>query len=133
MNNDWETVLSITKSAKKDAWEMSLASLLLAIRSGNDFAISNALSSARLQLGADITAAGERGYRRAYDAVLKLHLVHDIEIICRAAMNLDDMIDKKRTLTNLFNDLSSRFAASLPTFRIREPILSMHRTSFSLR
>ena len=132
MNNDWDAVQRYAQSAE-DTWEMSIARLLLAMRSGDDDAFIQAISSARLQLGKPITAGGETGYRRSYDAVLKLHLVRDIESIRNTAKLLDEGGLKARALPDLFSLLSQRMASTLPTFRTREPMLSVQRTAYALR
>lgn len=112
---------------------MAVARLLLFLRSSQVSNFSSAISATRLQLGRPITAAGEKGYRRAYDAVLKLHLVRDIETIRDALMNLSNSSMNASLLSDLFSSLSHRLESTQPTFRMREPILSMHRTTFSLR
>lgn len=133
MNSDWSAVQAIVSTTHEETWELVIARLLLAMRSPDDAAFNEALCTARSMLGAPITAAGERGFRRAYDAVLKLHLVHDIEAIRAGALQMQAGAAKGRTLRNLFRVLNSRLDATLPTFRIREPVLSIHRTTFSLR
>lgn len=132
MTSDWDTVQRIVDE-QQNTWEMAIARLLLALRTSDDAGFVNALSTTRLQLGIPITAAGEKGYRRAYDAVLKLHLVRDIETIRRSVIRLQEGGQKSQILPDLFSTLSHRLNSTLPTFRTREPVLSVHRTAFSLR
>lgn len=133
MNNDWDNVETAMSSVQVDTWESAMARLLLAMRSKDDSSFTSALSSARMQFGSDISAAGERGYRRAYDSILKLHLVHDIEMIHNSVTHPDGMPVDDSVLNGLFQKLTWRLESTLPTFRTREPILSMHRATFSLK
>ena len=132
MSGDWDEVQRIVED-QDDSWEMAIARLLLALRSSDDQTFDRSITTTRLQLGVPITAAGERGYRRAYDAVLKLHMVRDIEIVRNSSTRLDEGDTRTTVLPELFSSLSRRLDSTLPSFRSREPILSIHRTTFSLR
>ena len=132
MSGDWDEVQRIVED-QEETWEMAIARLLLAMRASDDIEFATRLAATRLHLGVPITAAGERGYRRAYDAILKLHLVRDIETVRNSIKKVPQGQVKHRVLSNLFSTLSRRLDSTLPTFRTREPILSIHRTSFSLR
>ncbi|KAI5124851.1 hypothetical protein M0805_007285 [Coniferiporia weirii] len=132
MNGDWDAVRTIVSRCREDTWEIAIARLLLALESSDATGFISAISATRLQLGTPITAAGERGYRRAYDAVLKLHLVRDIETIRQSVIHLHEGGTRSQILPDLFSGLSHRLYSTLPTFRTREPILSIHRTAFSL-
>ncbi|KAH8096675.1 hypothetical protein BXZ70DRAFT_1032531, partial [Cristinia sonorae] len=118
------------KSADPSAGPILLARILLAMRAGDDAAVLDALSRARQILGAPISAAGPRGYRRSYDAVLSLHMVHELDLIHQ--MTSGQQANGKR-LDDLLRQLSTRLDSTLPAFRIREPVLSMRRTAFGLR
>lgn len=133
MSGSWDTVEHIVGRCKEETWEIAIARLLLALRSPEDITFTDVMSSIQLQLGRPITAAGERGYRRAYDAALKLHLVHDIKVIRTAIFKIAQGYARTDVLPDLFGELSLRLDSTLPTFRTREPILSIHRTAFSLR
>jgi len=132
MNGDWDSVQLTVSSASTESWEASIARLLLSIRSTDAAAFENALIDARNQIGAAVISAGERGYRRAYDSILKLHLIHDITDIRQSFLRLERE-PREQILGELLNGLSSRLDATLPTFRNREPLLSMQRAAFSLR
>lgn len=116
-----------------------LAHVLLAMRSDAPNLIADALSKARLVLGVPITAAGAKGYRHSYDAVLNLHLTHELETIYEAMARIPklSLIEPTSTTMSRTKDLSEklsiRFNATLPTLKTREVILSMRRTAFSLR
>lgn len=130
----WDEVrLLVNHSAAMATAPIVMGRLLLAMQSRDSPAIDQALSHARTILGAPITAAGVNGYRRSYDAVLDLHLTHELEIIYQAMTNLPTSQNRRRAeLSRLSHSLSARLDATLPTFRTREPVLSMRRTAFGL-
>ncbi|KAJ3556801.1 hypothetical protein NM688_g1817 [Phlebia brevispora] len=131
MVGDWDKVQGLVDQTENEAPSILIARILLAMREGDEAAILDQLTHARKILGAPIAAVDTNGYIRCYDAVLNLHLVHELEIIYRATMveRGDDMEDR---LSNLQQRLSARLGATLPSFRVREPILSIRRTAFEL-
>ncbi|RDX53828.1 hypothetical protein OH76DRAFT_1342536 [Lentinus brumalis] len=137
MVGHWEEVQNIVSGAEAQSPLALMAQVLLAIRSGNDEAIAAALSTSRRALGTAITASGPTGYRRSYDAVLNLHLLRELETISRVVRNLPNQPEagsqsRDRSFGELLSCLDARFDSTLPSFRIREPILNMRRTAFSL-
>jgi serine/threonine-protein kinase ATR len=130
MIGDWDDVTSYVGTTKVQSSAVVMARALLALRNGDASGLASSLNAARKLLGSPITAAGSQGYRRCYEAVLDLHLLHELEVI--------DAIAKKPEgdpflFYELVDTLSARLDATLPAFRIREPILSMRRTAFGLR
>ncbi|KIY70380.1 hypothetical protein CYLTODRAFT_347818 [Cylindrobasidium torrendii FP15055 ss-10] len=135
MMGAWDEVRIICEENEQSDPELALGRLILAIHSGDTAAIKEALSTARLILGAPIAAAGVDGYRRTYDSVLDLHLIHELADIYNFMSHPKSMRDEKARVVGLnkFREvLTARLEATLPTFRNREPILSMRRTAFRL-
>lgn len=131
---NWNEVDALSAEVSVPTESMVMARLLLAFRSGDQSAIQDTQREARMTLGGPISAAGAREYRHAYNAVLNLHLVHEVEMIHEAVQNLPPSARQRtEALSVLSRHLAARLELSLPTFRIREPILSMRRTAFSLR
>ncbi|KAJ7156082.1 hypothetical protein C8R43DRAFT_884346 [Mycena crocata] len=133
----WEDVQDLVQRTTAQTSSIVIARVLLAMRSKDVAAISSSLSVARSVLGTPIAAAGAKGYRRSYEAVLDLHLTHELELIYNALTSLPVGSQgysqlKQRTVTQLNASLSARLDATLPTFRTREPVLSMRRTAFAL-
>ncbi len=133
MIGDWDQVQSWVQQATADDSPVLLARVLLAMRSEDEQAISVALTAARKSLGAPVTAAGTSGYRRSYEAILDLHLLHELDTIYRSTITLASSGSLRRCLENLQQRLSVRLNSTLPSFRIREPILSIRRSAFGLR
>ncbi|KAG6850185.1 hypothetical protein H0H93_016613, partial [Arthromyces matolae] len=134
----WDEVQTMVENTSSQTSPIVLARLLLAMREGLPEVISTSISAARSVLGAPITAAGIRGYRRSYESVLDLHLLRELETIHGVLNQLPSgsqgLSQRRRNeaLAKLSEQLSARFESTLPTYRIREPILSLRRTAFSL-
>lgn len=134
----WDDVQALVEKTDARSPAVHLAQILLAMRTGDASAVNTSLLEARRVLGASITATGASGYRRSYDAVLNLHLVHELGVINDVVKGLragpiGASQRSDQTFQNLLQRLSARFDSTLPTFRIREPILNMRRTAFHLR
>ncbi len=133
----WDDVQSLVQQSTSQMAQMLIGRVLLAMRNGDPDAIASALANARVVLGAPITAAGPRSYRRSYDAVLDLHLVRELEIISQAVNRFPESSqghsqERKRIINELSRTLTPRLDSTSPTFRFRELVLSMRRTAFSL-
>lgn len=134
----WNDVQSLVDDTNSQTSPIVMARLLLAMRAGNTTAIADSLSTARFVFGAPVTASGAKGYRRSYDAVLNLHLCHEVEVIHKAMtdLSISSQETSQAQRRSVFNELSralhARLDATLPTFRTREPVLSMRRTAFAL-
>lgn len=134
----WDDVQKLVDGVKNQTPSLVIAHVLLAMREGDPTTIATTLSQARLTLGAPITAAGVGGYRRSYDAVLDLHLTRELELIYQVTCSLPQgsqntsQQERRRAITELSRTLSKRLELTLPTFRSREPVLSMRRTAFAL-
>ncbi|KAG6832347.1 hypothetical protein H0H87_001811 [Tephrocybe sp. NHM501043] len=134
----WDEVEDMAGRTSAQSSSIVMARLLLAMRANDSERISQSISVARSVLGAPITAAGVRGYRRSYEAVLDLHVMHELEMIQDVLTHLPSgsqapsQNQRRRALASLSEALAARFESSLPTFRTREPVLSLRRTAFSL-
>jgi len=139
MVGDWTDVQRLVDRVESNSSPMVIAKVLLAMRTGEHNSIHDALSKARSVLGSPITAAGVKGYRRSYDAVLNLHMTHELELIYQTTSALNPTSQDtsrgqahSQTLSDLSQEFATRLNITLPTFRSREPLLSMRRTAFIL-
>ncbi|KAG6891314.1 hypothetical protein C0992_009195 [Termitomyces sp. T32_za158] len=134
----WDEVREMVERTSAQSSSIVMARLLLAMRADDSEETSKYISVARSVVGAPITAAGIRGYRRSYEAILDLHLMHELETIRDVLTHLPSgsqvpsQNQRRQELVSLSEKLASRFESTLPTFRAREPILSLRRTAFSL-
>lgn len=138
MKADWAGVEEAVQTAKTTAPEISLARVLIALKKADDGGVQTVLAQSRRDLGMPIVAGGRRSYRRSYDAVVHLHLVRDLEMVHETRRNISSLLrggragKAPRTLTTCTTRLAARFESTLPTFRAREPILSMRRVALGI-
>jgi serine/threonine-protein kinase ATR len=123
---DWQEVQTCVDRTEADTSHTVIARVLLAYHNGEPPVA--ALASARKLLGAPITAAGVRGYRSCYQSILNLHMLQEVDLISSVST-----APPPRPLRELSGALDARLEATLPAFRVREPILSMRRTAFGIK
>ncbi len=133
MVGKWEEVQQIVTSTSAESSSVLNAKVLLAMRSGDEQSVSSALSEARKSLGAPIIAAGSRGYRRSYEAALDLHLLHELRVMHDHLNRSLNSSKKRPSLAYLDRLLATRLESIQPSFRFREPIISLRRTALALR
>ena len=126
MLGDWDQVQSLVENSDSQSSSVLFARILLAMRQGNDAALQEVVSQARMVVGTPLTSSGSRGYKRAYDAALDLQLVHELEMVYRA-------VKSGTHLDNLLKILSLRMESTLPAFRIREEVLAIRRAALGLK
>ncbi|KAH7931163.1 hypothetical protein BV22DRAFT_1052917 [Leucogyrophana mollusca] len=129
----WDDVHKIVENTAHQSPPIVKARVLLAMRSSDPLNITTSLALARSVLGTPITASGAKGYRRSYDALLDLHLIHEVEMIHASISQLPSSSqDRRLVMQSLGKSLAARLDHTLPNFRIRESVLSMRRTAFLL-
>lgn len=133
MIGNWNEVGELVRRTERESSPVLLARVLLAMRSGDADAVTSSLLTARRALGAPISAAGSQSYRRSYDAVLNLHMLHELQVIFSQAKVASQEQDLDARLNELQIRLASRLDCTLANFRSREPILSIRRTALSLQ
>lgn len=126
---DWQTV---AQTANRNG--PPIADVFLAVRNGNN--INEALVKARREIGSTITT---REYSRAYDAILQLHMLREVEMIHSTDQTITSPRDNRnagaivrRQADELIATLSERFNMALPVFRVHEEVLNKRRAAFSL-
>lgn len=134
MVGDWTDIQELLdRTSSTGTASVSLARVLLSMRSQVEGDVPRALSDARISLGRSITAAGANSYRRSYDAVIDLHLLHELDIFSQVARRLPPSRKRGGQTQDLQTELSrtfdTRLESTLPSFRTREPILSLRRTA----
>ncbi|KIJ20461.1 hypothetical protein PAXINDRAFT_174826 [Paxillus involutus ATCC 200175] len=133
MMGAWEDLRRIAGNSELTSPYIMKARVLLAMRAGNASEVADALSKARVVLGAPIAAAGAKGYRQSHDALLDLHMVHELQMIYDAvSANSARSQSRRSAIKSLGSTLAARLDATLPNFRVRQAVLSMRRTAFAL-
>ncbi|TIA92820.1 hypothetical protein E3P81_01253 [Wallemia ichthyophaga] len=135
---DWKTVReNVSSGLAKHSPEYSLGRLLLAVHDNELYRLPSILHEARQLLGTPIIAAGRDGYRRAYDSAVHLHMVHELEMISQAITQITKLSsthqpESAQTLAaKLTTLLEDRLEVTMPTFKSREPLLSLRRSAIA--
>ncbi|PWZ03108.1 hypothetical protein BCV70DRAFT_197342 [Testicularia cyperi] len=128
---DWAEVQSRVTRAQATSPEHSIGRALLAMRSSDDEAFQATLTRARQEMGQPLLAAGKASYPAIYDAVLNLHMLHELEMIRNPSLSRAGSVTTRASGTDLQRSLAARLNATLPSFRTQEPLLSLRRTAFS--
>ncbi|PKI83205.1 non-specific serine/threonine protein kinase [Malassezia vespertilionis] len=118
---DWEAVRSLVHQSHQVP-ELAMARALLAMRENSPAAFSLAVHDARMQLGQPLLGPGSVSYTHGYDAMTQLQMLHELEMVFHASQH-----DASRIA--LEKSLEARFSATLPSFRTREPVLSLRRSA----
>ncbi|KAG8852841.1 serine/threonine-protein kinase M1 [Serendipita sp. 411] len=132
--HDWISLEGMVSSSSRASPELSIARILLSLRTRHGDTIQDALTRARIDFGQPIGSAGPSEYRRTYEASLHLHMVEELSLISRTmdvAIN-NRQHDRTRHLSKLSDTLDARYQSVLPSYRTLEPILNIRRTAFDL-
>ena len=127
----WEEVRSLVADGHTDSSQLSIAKVLIALQANDREAMHLALDEARMLLGDSISAAGPYEYRRSYESALNLHALYEIETVYTVASTLASG-SRQRILATISRTLRLRLDATQPSYRVREPLLSMRRVVFGL-
>lgn len=126
---DWHEVSSVVESGAVGP-EISMAKALLAFQRGQTAALPEVLRDVRRELGVEL-AAVNRQYARAYPVLVNLHMLHEVEQIMRTIKRMSRSSEGGRAeFDQLDKYLKHRLDTTLPSFRVREPILSIRRTTY---
>ncbi|WVQ74974.1 hypothetical protein IAR50_004582 [Cryptococcus sp. DSM 104548] len=125
---DWDTVRLVGKDCPP------IGKALLALHDNHDF--GTVLKQVRREVGVGITS---KGYSSAQDALLQLHMIHEISMINETKLRIETTprnTNRQATIQagvrSLNKALDDRFHTTSPAFRTREAILSVRRTAYGL-
>ncbi|CAO1612632.1 unnamed protein product [Jaminaea pallidilutea] len=126
---DWgEAEQALSRSSESSPQE-AMARVLLAMTersTENPGDFRDAHKQALRQLGKPILAAGRNSYSQMYDSIVQLHTLHELELIQQATTD-----GSPASMQRLQRSLRARLDATQPSFRVREPLLSVRRSAFS--
>ncbi|GAA5902167.1 hypothetical protein JCM6882_006719 [Rhodosporidiobolus microsporus] len=126
---DWDSVEDALDIADLEGSEAAFGRVLCAMRDADDSQVERAFYDAREQLGGPIVAAGRESYRRVYDSIVHLHVLHELKAI-HLSRSANEM--GSQPLRDIVKTLKDRLASTSPSFRAREPVLNLRRTAFRL-
>lgn len=134
--SDWAEVKKRLNKDSKGQVSPSHATarVLLAMHEGNQGSVQRAIKDARGLLGKPLIAAGKNSYVNLYESVTQLHMLHELGMISEVlGVSRSGTTCSQLTLRTLSEALEARLASTLPSFRTREPLLSVRRSAFSTR
>lgn len=134
MMGDWDAVKNVLQQSNESTTpELIIASALLAFRTRDYSVVTQAISQARLALGAPLTSGGRQSYKHLYGSIINLNLIHELQMVHSAELAIKAKPENAMQLIERLNsNLATRLESTQPSFTAREPILSMRRTAFGL-
>ncbi|KAH9248203.1 hypothetical protein BASA81_014163 [Batrachochytrium salamandrivorans] len=130
---DWPLLEKFLSLPHKSGFQTSIGRLLLAMNTRQDESVADLLKQARSSVTTFIAAASMESYQRGYDSVLQLSMLNELESVYRIMQN--DVCDESvqmSTISRLFKSWDMRLKITFPSYRQREPILSLRRVLLSM-
>ncbi|KAL5033391.1 hypothetical protein BDV3_000378 [Batrachochytrium dendrobatidis] len=130
---DWPLLERFLSLPHKPGFQTYIGQLLLSINSRQDDTVADLLSQARASMTAFIAAASMESYQRGYDSVLQLSMLNELETMYSFIKNSsNDANTQMVDISKLFQSWDMRLKITFPSYRQREPILSLRRVLLSI-
>ncbi|KAH7278933.1 hypothetical protein KP509_38G065100 [Ceratopteris richardii] len=118
-------------------FDLNLARALLAMQKKDSLAFSKAIIQCRNGLLAPLAAASMESYSRAYPVIIKLHMLHELEIYQELIMeekgdDPSEVMNFNQKLHEMVDTWEDRIKVIQPSLWAREPILALRRLMLSL-
>ncbi|KAF9908954.1 serine/threonine-protein kinase M1 [Linnemannia zychae] len=141
----WESLEVALSRAVGSSFEGGLGLLIRDLRENRVAEFEDHLRQTRLLLIAPLAAASMESYSRAYDRVVQLHMLHELEVAFHSwnRTNLPDHSSGSQIALNLQNGgtytervrlyqpkLAQRLEMMAPSFKIREQVAMLRRVAF---
>lgn len=140
VSNDWKGLTRAIQMGSPDSPEIILGRVIETMLTCDQVTIDKSMSEAYIKLGNQILGSTRKDvYRRVYDSVVYLHILHEVPLIddvCKRIYSINDVLPTQDRLFSgghLMKTLQSRIDAISPAFRHREQILRLRRAAFQLR
>ncbi|PWN39253.1 hypothetical protein IE81DRAFT_40965 [Ceraceosorus guamensis] len=137
---DWDAVRSALALETHQSDAHAMARIALAMHDQDPEAMHQAMREARRLVGRPIIAAGVGSYARAYDSVSQLHMIHELFLIQQqdeknvlSTATATQRGQREQNQHAFSAHMLQRLNATLPSFRTREPLLSLRRSAFATR
>jgi serine/threonine-protein kinase ATR len=132
--SDWGEVRRALQNGSQQSAAHATARVVLSLKDRDELGMADALRDARRLVGKPIVAAGKGSYARVYEAVTHLHMVNELELIQNKVQLRNKPggpVSAAHSLREVDPILLARLNATLPSFRTREPLLSLRRSAFA--
>nr|VZI35142.1 unnamed protein product [Spirometra erinaceieuropaei] len=148
---DWDKLdeVVVTTESSRTSWPVGLGKLFLSLKKGSEPRVRSCLNELRLSQMFDLSTAaleGSRGYWRAYEPIVRLGILSEIEVIAglsaqlteqaRGGVLASDLLSQQRKsdllIDNLLAWLEARSQQSRPTLHTLEPVLAIRHAALQL-
>ncbi|BHF69185.1 hypothetical protein SprV_0301222800 [Sparganum proliferum] len=148
---DWDKLdeVVVTTESSRTSWPVGLGKLFLSLMKGSEPRVRSCLNELRLSQMFDLSTAaleGSRGYWRAYEPIVRLGILSEIEVIAglsaqlteqaRGGVLASDLSSQQRKsdllIDNLLAWLEARSQQSRPTLHTLEPVLAIRHAALQL-
>ncbi|KAH9464248.1 hypothetical protein Pst134EB_003780 [Puccinia striiformis f. sp. tritici] len=142
VSNNWEGLSRAVQVGSPESPEVIFGKVVDMLLNSDEQSFNEAMKDARIRLGNQIFGASRKdAYKRMYDSVIYLHILHELPMIDQACCESSSVahlskIELKGGFTtgrNLMNHLDFRLESISPAFRYREQLLRLRRATFQLR
>jgi serine/threonine-protein kinase ATR len=127
----WDSLEDFVSKPHKPTFESKIGEIFSAAKAvGSKMqasALPLAFRNARESIIPQLAAAGMESYRRAYDSILKLHVLFELEHFLSLDFDSLDSAPKMSKLNLLLDSWENRLKLAAPTLRAQEPILIIRR------
>ncbi len=133
----WESLDYYLEQPNVPRFETMLGQLISSTRTNNicpsdetTKQFYDSLKKVRETLIAPLAAASMESYRRAYDVIVKLHMIREVETVFKMTQNYSREEQKEmrvKEVGGILTHWNSRLDLTTPAFRVREPILNLRR------
>jgi serine/threonine-protein kinase ATR len=123
----WDSLEDFVSKPHKPTFESKIGEIFSAAKAVGGTFLPLAFRNARESIIPQLAAAGMESYRRAYDSILKLHVLFELEQFLSTDFDsLEDGATMSR-LNVLLDSWENRLKLAAPTLRAQEPILITRR------
>lgn len=144
--SDWDEVRKSINTSTLTP-QLAMARVMLAMHDHDVVAFQSSTKDARRLVGKSLIGRNKSksDYLGEYETVSQLHMLHEFSMIGQALGLIDHKTSKSglsslrssdpslNSISDLNKALNIRLNSTLPSFRTREPILSMRRSALSTR
>ncbi|KAJ3075069.1 serine/threonine-protein kinase M1 [Podochytrium sp. JEL0797] len=127
----WDTLDTLLAKDHQSSFETDVGGILLHAKQPKFEAFTATLRRTREQLIAPLAAASMESYSRAYDCIVKLNMLHEVEAACQHIWTEEEVgsvEENEGFLANvMLKSWDTRLKITMPSLKVREPILNLRR------
>ena len=133
----WDLVNGFLQRGATRSFQVDVASILSALHARDEPAYAEAMRAARDAVMASLSAASWESYQRAYPFCLQLQALQEIEQVRRVLGPIPASFSSsthqaahQSAVASLHQHWTLRLSRTVPSFKVREPLLSIRRVLY---